>query len=328
MNLCPWFEASILIYCGKTGSGKSYNAVRQIRQWVKDGGMVLTNIIILQHQGKVEQVRIITNEEILAFDFQGFAVEYGKPILVVIDECQLLFQASDWQKFPKSFLALLTQHRHLQMTVIAICQTPEQIDRNFRYLASAVVDHWNIARYGLQALVLSILTRNLHLARSREVLSKTKLGSVSSRSLFRIRKTIRESYRTVQLLHSDQKPVDPPGNPYRKWFFGCIFLTAFLVLGRYRTEPTVDAKVLSIAQELSNIPAPRVKVDVKHVLERRGLLDVVGTTEDGRTAVARFPVKSVAGTSVGLAVVDWPLELWGFPESGVAVEMPDLATSP
>jgi hypothetical protein len=315
MNLNPWSEPEIQIYYGLTGSGKTYSAVEQILDWVKFGGNVVTNISVRRFSGK-GKVTYCEGESIRNHDFSDMAT--GHPLLLAIDEAQLLFGNRDWAKFPGSLTSLMTQHRKLNISIIVICQNPTMLDVTFSKLAYYSVSHYNCCRQSIFAPILSIFTSNLHFACQREMVGGKPKKTIHRR-IFRIRKFVRDKYNTVQLLDSNKKMPLKKGNPYRKYFL--LFILAILLFAMRNLDGLAPRKA-ALAQELAKKSGPvvvkSIDVELLHVYRSGDYLDCIGKCGE-ETMITRVPVDSVAGSSVSLDARIWPRTLWKVVNDGVVM---------
>lgn len=79
-------------------------------------------------------------------------------ILLVLDECQLLFNAREWSKAGRDkWLAFFTQHRKYGYHVILIAQFDRMIDRQIRSLIEYEYVHRKVSNYGIKGKALSLL---------------------------------------------------------------------------------------------------------------------------------------------------------------------------
>lgn len=146
----PPFVVMIEIFQGRIGGGKTYSAVVRMAAQCAKGGHVYTNIE-LNPDGFVRfveksfrkkitfaQVRYLNESQIPNFQKEIAAGSMGLPVLVVIDEAHLWFNARDWAKQSKEMLTFLTQSRKVSVDVIFITQACTNIDKQFRVLCQYV----------------------------------------------------------------------------------------------------------------------------------------------------------------------------------------------
>ena len=119
-------------------------------------------------------------------------------ILLVIDECQLLFNARDWsQKGRSDWLHFFTLHRHLGYTVILIAQFDRMIDRQVRSLIEYEYIHRKVSNYGWKGKIISLLAfGNLFVSVKVWYPMKEKVGS----EFFRAKKLYYQLYDTYVLF--------------------------------------------------------------------------------------------------------------------------------
>lgn len=165
----------IEIYEGRLGGGKSYSAVEAIARHLSLGLTVATNIEIHRepmarlvadrHGVEMLQEQLIDLRSVSITDFHRVTPqgESGAPVLVVIDECHLQFNARDWDKTSRELLAFLTQSRKQHTDIIFISQSAENIDKQFRRLIQYVWRFRDLERWSLPMgigwpMVVQILT--------------------------------------------------------------------------------------------------------------------------------------------------------------------------
>lgn len=77
-------------------------------------------------------------------------------ILLVLDECQLMFNARDWnQKGRNEWLSFFTQHRKYGYTIILVAQFDRMIDRQIRSLIEYEFIHRKVSNFGWKGWLLS-----------------------------------------------------------------------------------------------------------------------------------------------------------------------------
>ena len=155
----------IYLYSGTPGSGKSLHTSRVIYWTLKRGYPVIANFCI--NTGKIKnakgEFREVTNDSLTPKYLIDYAMEYfhgervkeGK-ILLVIDECQLIFNAREWNiKGRNEWLSFFTQHRKFGYDVILVAQFDRMIDRQIRALIEYEQIHRKVSNFGIKGKILS-----------------------------------------------------------------------------------------------------------------------------------------------------------------------------
>jgi len=155
---------------GRLGGGKTYLAVvRALDQWLR-GGIVCSNVDFLwdaikEHVAKkydrvLDDRQLITlqDEQVGLFHkFTPSGVQGGPPVLVIIDEAHLTFNARDWSKTHKDYretLTFLTQSRKVHTDVILISQSVLNMDKQFMRLVQYIwrcrdLSKWRVPGLGV-----------------------------------------------------------------------------------------------------------------------------------------------------------------------------------
>lgn len=155
----------ISIYTGTPGSGKSYHAARDIVGRLKKGGGLICNFPINEKAVRKckSHVEYWDNSELTAQRLSAYALERHKigvegQCLVVIDECQVIFNCRDGRKDRMEWINLFSQHRKMGFDFILITQHDRMMDRQIRYLVENEVKHRKLNNYGFGGAMLSLLT--------------------------------------------------------------------------------------------------------------------------------------------------------------------------
>lgn len=155
------------LYSGTPGSGKSLRAAIAIKWALMMGRPVIANFDFafqkIKHR-KSEFKKINTWElkpsDLIEFSksfFDGKRVKEDK-ILLVIDECQLIFNARDWgNKDRAAWLSFFTQHRKFGFHVILIAQYDQMIDKQIRALIEYEHIHRKLSNFGIRGKLLSLV---------------------------------------------------------------------------------------------------------------------------------------------------------------------------
>lgn len=158
----------IFLYSGTPGSGKSLHSASVIYWTLKRGFPVIANFSICTEKikgKKIGQFSEVSNNELspdylMSYSmryFEGRRVREGE-ILLIIDECQLLFNSREWNvKGRAEWLAFFTQHRKYGYDIILVAQFDRMIDRQIRSLIEYEQIHRKVSNFGLKGKILSFL---------------------------------------------------------------------------------------------------------------------------------------------------------------------------
>jgi len=147
---------SISLYTGTPGSGKSFHAAKDIEHRMRRGGTLICNFPV--NTGFVKkcraQVEYWDNSELTAERLVAYALEHHKigkegQALVVIDECQIIFNCRDFgRKDRNAWVTFFSQHRKLGFNIILITQSDRMLDKQIRSLVEDEVKHRKLNNYG------------------------------------------------------------------------------------------------------------------------------------------------------------------------------------
>jgi hypothetical protein len=154
----------ISLYSGTPGSGKSLHCARTIKNWSRLGYPVIGNFPVDLSMHKRAAYTYCPNDEmtpdfLINYSRQRFGSKAPKEgsILLVIDECQLLFNAREWQQNGRAkWLSFFTQHRKLGYDIILIAQFDRMIDRQIRSLIEYEFIHRKMSNFGWQGKLMSL----------------------------------------------------------------------------------------------------------------------------------------------------------------------------
>jgi len=154
----------ISLYSGTPGSGKSLHCARTIINWSRLGYPVIGNFTVDLSKYKRAAYTYCPNDQmtpkfLIDYSRQRFGDKAPKEgsILLVIDECQLLFNAREWQHSGRAqWLSFFTQHRKLGYDIILIAQFDRMIDRQIRSLIEYEYIHRKMSNFGWQGKALSL----------------------------------------------------------------------------------------------------------------------------------------------------------------------------
>ena len=161
----------IELYSGTPGSGKSLHAAETVYWRLRAGKPVICNFLI--EPGYIKKYSntfyYVPNEQLtpgVLYDFsKTYFAESGHTykedtILLVIDECQLLFNARSWGRTDRAgWLSFFTQHRKFGYLVILVAQNDRMLDRQVRALVEYEEIHRKVSNFGIFGAILKIICR-------------------------------------------------------------------------------------------------------------------------------------------------------------------------
>ena len=198
----------ISLYSGTPGSGKSLHCARTIINWSRLGYPVVGNFQVDLSKYKRADFIYCPNHEMtpdylikLSQDKVGSKPKEGS-ILLVIDECQLLFNAREWQQNGRAqWLSFFTQHRKLGYDIILIAQFDRMIDRQIRSLIEYEFIHRKMSNFGWQGVLMSLaFGGNAFIAVKMWYPLKEKIGS----EIFHARKSLYLIYDSYATFEADE----------------------------------------------------------------------------------------------------------------------------
>lgn len=155
----------IRLYSGTPGSGKSLHNAKDVINRSRFGKPVIGNFPCDLSRFKKANYTYVPNYELnpqylinysMNF-FQGKTIKEGA-ILLVIDECQLMFNSRDWQqKGRNEWLSFFSQHRKYGYDITLIAQFDRMIDKQLRGLIEYEFIHRKLSNYGFGGKVMSLL---------------------------------------------------------------------------------------------------------------------------------------------------------------------------
>jgi zona occludens toxin len=160
----------ISLYSGTPGSGKSLHVASNLYWWIRSGKPCIGNFDInLSHikTRKEKRYLYLPNYKLTPSLLREYAEDYAREkgklkedsILLVLDECQLLFNARDWsQRGRNDWLQFFTLHRHLGYRIILIAQFDRMLDRQIRSLIEYEFIHRKVSNFGFGGKVISFFT--------------------------------------------------------------------------------------------------------------------------------------------------------------------------
>lgn len=207
---------AIYLYSGTPGSGKSLHSAKDIISWFKKGQPVITNFDVdLSPYPNANHVCVddfdLTPDYLVEFSRNFFGdrkvtKKDEDTILLVIDECQLMFNSREYQKKDrKIWIKFFTQHRKFGYRVILIAQMDKMLDKQIRGVIEYEFIHRKLSNFGKAGKVFTFLMGGETFTSVQMWYPlKLKIGS----SFFRAKKkyfSLYDSYATF----GDSKPADP-----------------------------------------------------------------------------------------------------------------------
>lgn len=206
----------IKIVEGKVGAGKSVYAVRETIEQCAKGGYTCTNIEMKRgpfisylrrnHQLYVRSSQLIELgecENIVDWwqDIPAGSLEC--PILVIIDETHLEFNARNWQHtrdVHSEMMDFLTQSRKVHVNIIFITQDQATIDKQMRTQAERVVSCRNMTDLEVPVLKAKLFNSIWYTERS-----SSNKDLIYKKEKWRIDSEVFEVYNSFALLSSSMK---------------------------------------------------------------------------------------------------------------------------
>lgn len=208
----------IYLYSGTPGSGKSLHTAKVLYQRLRKGQPVIANFPVNIDKISRKNIKFIecnnyelTPNFLIAYSHEYFSdspVKEGK-LLLVIDECQLMFNAREWNVRGRSdWLSFFTQHRKYGYDIILIAQFDRMIDRQIRSLIEYEYIHRKVSNYGTRGHILSMcMGGHMFVAVKMWYPLKLRIGS----EFFRARKKYYSLYDTFGMFGSSA--VGTEGSP-------------------------------------------------------------------------------------------------------------------
>lgn len=171
---------SVVLYTGTPGSGKSLHAAHDIRYCLDKprGEMqpVIANFEVnTSGVRRPEAFMCVENNELSPAFLTDFAEDFWTNadrrfsedyILLVLDECQLVFNSRNWMDKGRGrgdsrmdWLEFLSQHRKYGYKVVLIAQSSKMIDNQFRMLCEYEINHRKVAHMGMVGAGISAIFR-------------------------------------------------------------------------------------------------------------------------------------------------------------------------
>lgn len=181
----------ISLYSGTPGSGKSLHMARDIlRRLRRKDSLVITNFPFRSPDRGLLRARgalvCLDNAELSPQRLEMLAADHLQRwpyreglILLMLDECQVLFDARSWAlKSRRAWVTFFAQHRKLGYDCVLVAQFDAMLDRQIRSLIEYEVIHRRLDRYGVVGWMLSRLLGGVWVcAISRWYGARMRLGS-------------------------------------------------------------------------------------------------------------------------------------------------------
>lgn len=158
-------DSMIFLYSGTPGSGKSLHAAQIIINGLKHKRPIICNFDISKNVKGREYFTYKDNEQLTPEYLMQYSRDYFKDkkiqedkILLIIDECQMLFNAREWSVFNrKAWLKFFTTHRHYGYCIVLVAQFDRMIDRQIRSLIEYEYIHRKLSNFGWRGMMLNII---------------------------------------------------------------------------------------------------------------------------------------------------------------------------
>lgn len=161
----------IELYTGTPGSGKSLHCAKVICQKLKAKKNVIANFdvnLTIFKKKKIGKFTYMDNSELSPELLLNYALYNHKrntngnisegQTLLVIDECQILFNSRDWNaKDRMKWATFFTQHRKFGFNIILITQFDRLIDRQIRSLVEYQIIHRKVSNFKTIGFILGIV---------------------------------------------------------------------------------------------------------------------------------------------------------------------------
>lgn len=181
----------IELYSGTPGSGKSLHLARKVRDSLKFSCPVIgtfhINKDMLWKNSKYPYTYIniyeLTPKKLLEY-YQQHKDQYLKKgvegsFLLVIDECQRIFNSRTWQetKNRNEWITFFAEHRHFGFNVILVSQMDIMIDRQIRGLLEYNYLHRKVDNFGIGGKFFSFFLGNFVVVKTWYAIKGFNLGS-------------------------------------------------------------------------------------------------------------------------------------------------------
>lgn len=152
------------LFSGTPGSGKSLHTADRIKWALRMKHPVICNFDIRHDVKGYNYFTYCPNEKLKPAFLIDFSRNYFKgerikedAILLFIDECQLLFNAREWNTVGRNqWLSFYTQHRKYGYHIVLVAQFDRMIDRQIRSLIEYNYIHRKLANMGLKGILVDL----------------------------------------------------------------------------------------------------------------------------------------------------------------------------
>lgn len=208
----------ISLYSGTPGSGKSLHVAMEIRERAIAGRPTIGNFEVNLQKYKKAVYVYRPNDQLTPAFLERYSQEYFSKhrfkegrLLLVIDECQLIFNAREWQQVGRAqWLSFFTQHRKLGYDIILIAQFDRMIDRQIRSLIEYEYIHRKASNYGIGGKIFSLAAGgNLFIAVNMWYPLKLRIGA----KFFHAKKRYYSIYDSYGMFAADGEASGGVGAP-------------------------------------------------------------------------------------------------------------------
>lgn len=156
----------IKTYTGTPGSGKSLHMAKNIMSWLKLGRSVIGTVqinrdLVKKYKGTYFFVDIysLNPKDLIEFARKNCVKGKESQVLLVIDECQRIFNSRDWNaKDRRSWNEFFQVHRHFGFDVLLITQFTKLLDKQLLSLIEYNHVHRKVKNFGMFGFLMSAFT--------------------------------------------------------------------------------------------------------------------------------------------------------------------------
>ena len=202
----------IQLYSGTPGSGKSLHMAKDIYYSLIFGYPCIANFEITMKKKTKGEFIYKQNDELTPKFLKEYSRKHFKgkrpkedKINLMIDECQLIFNAREWNKSDRAeWLSFFTQHRKLGYKITLVAQFDAMIDKQIRSLIEYNYIHRKVSNFGWFGFFLSVINLgNLFVSVKVWYPLRQKVGS----EFFKAKKRYYSIYDTFGIL-DEEKPSE------------------------------------------------------------------------------------------------------------------------